>query len=179
MFTAHKKTKDRLQSYCIECGKIIKKQWRTNNKDRSDEYFSNYRKTNKDNIRLINKKYRKKYPEKEKLKSFLYKKNNPHKCSQWAMTRKARISYCCHADHNKNIEEVFHKMRYRLSKCVNIYYHVDHILPLTKGGFHHHGNLQVIPGKLNEMKGTSLEFQHPSLIHWTELPSHLLLNITR
>ena len=31
--------------------------------------------------------------------------------------------------------------------------HVDHIVPLTKGGLHKHTNLQVVPGSWNESKG--------------------------
>jgi 5-methylcytosine-specific restriction endonuclease McrA len=30
--------------------------------------------------------------------------------------------------------------------------HVDHIIPLNKGGLHHPDNLQILDGKLNDSK---------------------------
>lgn len=173
LFTKHSKAKDGLQSNCIPCGKLIKKKWRLDNKNKSDEYFANYR-SNKEHVHAIQKKNRQKYPEKEKLKTKTYKLNNPHKVSIWQQTRKAKLLNSIHPDHNKKMEEQLHLMRIRLSNCLGLYYHVDHILPLDKGGYHHHLNLQTIPGKLNEIKSTSLEYKHPSLIHWTALPNFLL-----
>ena len=35
-------------------------------------------------------------------------------------------------------------------------YHVDHIMPLARGGFHHQGNLQVIPARENLHKHTKI-----------------------
>ncbi len=37
-----------------------------------------------------------------------------------------------------------------------IQYHVDHIIPLSKGGWHHPDNLQVISGSDNVRKGTKV-----------------------
>ena len=35
-------------------------------------------------------------------------------------------------------------------------YHVDHIIPIAKGGLHHHDNLQIIPGWVNVRKHAQL-----------------------
>jgi len=35
-------------------------------------------------------------------------------------------------------------------------YHVDHIIPLAKGGLHHPDNLQVLPADLNLKKGAKV-----------------------
>ena len=32
-------------------------------------------------------------------------------------------------------------------------YHVDHVVPLARGGLHHPANLQVLPGRANQRKG--------------------------
>jgi hypothetical protein len=37
-------------------------------------------------------------------------------------------------------------------------YHVDHIIPLTEGGFHHPGNLQYLPAIINMKKGNNKQF---------------------
>jgi hypothetical protein len=41
----------------------------------------------------------------------------------------------------------------RVSNKLQIPFHVDHIVPLTKGGLHHPMNLQVVPAKWNIIKG--------------------------
>ena len=33
------------------------------------------------------------------------------------------------------------------------YYHVDHIIPLCKGGLHHENNLQILTAHQNQSKG--------------------------
>ena len=35
-------------------------------------------------------------------------------------------------------------------------YHVDHIYPIAKGGFHHPSNLQILPADMNLAKGAKL-----------------------
>ena len=65
-------------------------------------------------------------------------------------------------------------MKKRLEQCLDIKYNIDHILPTARGGYHHHLNLQVIPADINFKKNDNLEFRHPSLVHWTELPVFLL-----
>jgi HNH endonuclease. len=41
-------------------------------------------------------------------------------------------------------------------------YTVDHIIPLSKGGKHHRGNLQWLSHADNVAKGDSLDWHHPS-----------------
>lgn len=42
-------------------------------------------------------------------------------------------------------------------------YHVDHIIPLNKGGHHHENNLQYLPSKINMTKKDNLDFDDT---HW-------------
>lgn len=88
------------------------------------------------------------------------------------MKRKKRKTK--HPDFNDKIYKTFKLMRRRISECLGIPFDMDHIFPLSKGGLHHHGNIQVIPSKINARKAASLEYEHELLIHWTQLPDDIV-----
>ncbi len=46
----------------------------------------------------------------------------------------------------------FYEYRIRLQDKLGIPFHVDHIVPLSKGGLHHPSNLQVVPASWNRSK---------------------------
>ena len=123
---------------------------------------------------IDHKEHFKKYPEKRLNRQRKYSANNRNKVNLHSSKRRALKKNATHPDHDQNIEKTYVDMRIRLEDCLGIKYNVDHILPLTKGGYHHHGNLQTIPESLNDSKRANLKFRHPSLVHWTELPAFLL-----
>lgn len=49
----------------------------------------------------------------------------------------------------------------RVSKCMGIKWHVDHITPLRRGGLHSRPNMQIIPATWNKKKGAKLNFKLP------------------
>lgn len=48
-------------------------------------------------------------------------------------------------------------------------YHVDHIIPLAKGGLHHQDNLQYLEANENCRKGATTSFDKSKAIDWREL----------
>jgi len=56
----------------------------------------------------------------------------------------------------KKIEDFYKKAR-QLTEKTGISYHVDHVIPLSKGGLHHEDNLQVLTKVENCRKGNSLD----------------------
>lgn len=109
----------------------------------------------------------------------IWNSNNKHLKSIYQNKRRSIKLSQYHKRHDTEIEKVLSLMSSRITKCCGIVHNVDHILPLTAGGYHHHLNLQVIPATINFSKKNKLNFKHPSLIHWTELPDFLLDNIKR
>jgi len=101
------------------------------------------------------------------------KRKNSKKSTATQRRKKLKKKNAIHPDHNRKIEVVLDAMRERLQDCLGIPFELDHILPISKGGPHHHGNLQVIPKELNRLKSSCLDFVHPLLTHWTELPEFL------
>lgn len=55
----------------------------------------------------------------------------------------------------------FYAQAQRASKCVGVEFHVDHIVPLSKGGEHRASNLRVLPASLNRRKGACLPDELP------------------
>lgn len=162
----YRKNKEKISDYnrnrYIEKSEHIKKVakiWRQNNKEKVREIGRNYETNNKEKMR-------------EKRKRYV--SNNKDKISLKNSRRKALKKKSTHPDFNYNIYTVYYNMKNRLEQCLGIKYNIDHILPTAKGGYHHHLNLQVIPADINFKKNDNLEFRHPSLVHWTELPVFLL-----
>lgn len=50
----------------------------------------------------------------------------------------------------------FYKEAERLTEETGIIHHVDHIIPISKGGLHHQDNLQVLTKRENLSKGNKL-----------------------
>ena len=57
--------------------------------------------------------------------------------------------------------DAFYAEAKRLAEETGLDHHVDHILPIQKGGIHHPINLRVLPGSENCSKGAN--------IHWEEI----------
>ena len=58
------------------------------------------------------------------------------------------------------ISELY-KVATRVAKCLGIPFHVDHIVPLSKGGKHTPQNLQIVPAKWNLRKSNSNNALYP------------------
>jgi len=198
LFVKSNKTKHGIGSVCIECANKLsqirrdknskneqhikksieyRKEYRENNKERLKKYSGDYYSTHKKEMAKSGKMWRTKNGEYRKARDSAYRKNNKALCNTYVTKRRARLRYALHPDHNKFIEKVYQEMSLRLKDCTGIRFNVDHILPINSGGFHHHGNLQVVPASLNEGKGDRLDFTHPCFIHWTDLPNYLTVNV--
>lgn len=131
-----------ISEYC--CGReylLHKRLSYTNNKITKLQKMKVYYELNKDN--------RLKY-----LKS--WQKENRHKTAMYASTRRARIlnQTLCGTDFSM-IEDIYKKCQNK-TKTTGIPHHVDHIIPLSKGGKHHQDNLQIITARENLIKGSKL-----------------------
>jgi 5-methylcytosine-specific restriction endonuclease McrA len=63
------------------------------------------------------------------------------------------ISNC--TEEKGRVEKIY-KLRQLFTKATGVEYHVDHIWPLSKGGPHWSGNLQIITAEENLSKGDSM-----------------------
>jgi hypothetical protein len=125
-----------------EKGREISKLWRKKNPTKYKENLENWIKENPDKYKLITAKGNSKRRAAEK-------NNTPD------------------LTHNqKLIIETIYLQRIRLEKRLGIPFHVDHVIPISKGGLHIPSNLQVLPAKLNLKKNSrnSLRWEELQLI---------------
>jgi len=133
-----------------------RKQYYQKNRDKYSEYNKQYRQDNLDKM----KEYEKQYYQENREHYSEYKKKNREKYTANEMKRNAlKRDSIPEALLNCPIEkdrlEKTYKLRSLLSKATGVEYHVDHIWPLSKGGPHWSGNLQVITAEENLSKSDS------------------------
>ena len=150
--------------------KAKSKAWAIENREKSNASKREYELRNSEEIRKTKKKYREKNSERIKGKSKAYYEANRKKVKEYGKAyRKAN------KDKRTNLEARRRALKFRatirltkldkfvidemyeLSKIrteqTGYQWHVDHIMPLTKGGLHKPTNLQVVPGSWNLSKG--------------------------
>jgi len=140
------------------------KEYRANNLEESNKRQKTYRLKNKKKTKENNKNWRKNNKDRKQVSNNRYKTSKLESLSPL---------------HDPKIEFILLEMRTRISKCLKIPFAIDHIYPLNKGGLHHHQNLQVIPVSINSSKRDNLDYRHPSICHWTDLPENVLILIRK
>lgn len=86
---------------------------------------------------------------------------NPHKSLELSKRRKAAKKAAVPEDFNAKRTSMIYAWAKRVQKCLGIEMHVDHIVPLAKGGKHNYDNLQVLPAQLNMRKQDNEKYELP------------------
>ncbi len=139
--------------------------WRKRNPDKVKAYVSSdaivaYKKgwaeRNKHRILGYAAKWRSENREKSIESSLKWQSENPEAIrliwNRKSAKRKAIKLNRLHPDHNFEIERAMYSKARELYKATGIRYDVDHVIPLSKGGWHHHDNLQVLDHNTNSSK---------------------------
>lgn len=160
-FSKRKSTKDGLNYTCKACNREYYKKWHEENKEYKREYDRKYCEENKEHRREYTKKWREKNPEYKKnwyeqnkeqaLKSQKkWAKNNPHTVRATGQRRRARKKGATVGltDNERLALQIL------TEECILLGpgWHLDHIVPLSKGGKHHPDNLQIVRASYNQSK---------------------------
>lgn len=161
-------------SYCPPCNKEYKAEYYRKNKEKAAEWAREYYKVNTDTIKNKvkvwseenrdkvddkHKRWRKNNPDRFKKIQQKYRFSNRDKMADKEARRRANMKVDDLTEvQKKQIEDLYWlaKDLYAVSGQV---YHVDHILPIAKGGKHVPENLQILPDDLNLSKGSKLDVQ--------------------
>ena len=135
------------------------------NKEKILAYKKVYYAANKEKLGAINKAYKEANKEKISAYNKAYKEANkeklaPNKSSCEAKRRALKLKQLpihlrdCPQEKQRLIQ--IYKLRNILSKATGVQHHVDHMWPLSDGGPHWSGNLQVITAYENLSKSASV-----------------------
>lgn len=85
-----------------------------------------------------------------------YYRANPHiKRAQKSKRRAMLRNAICETADYMAIREIY-ALSKRLERITGLKYHVDHVVPLSKGGLHHQDNLVAMRSDYNEWKGDQI-----------------------
>ena len=157
--------KQRAAEYYQENRESIKarvKRRADDNPEKIKEYRKAHYESNKEAILAKNKEWRDSKP-REYHNEYLrnWKSKNRGKIIQSGKKRSIPMSKCLKLLDEQQVGTLnqFYNYANRISECVGIKHHVDHVLPLAGDGFtglHVPWNLQVIPATINLRKGNKL-----------------------
>lgn len=157
--------------------KAQKKEYTANSKDRRKAYLQSYNEKHKNKIKLSKSRYylenkqrfsearkewKRRNPDKVRFANQAYTKRNKDAVNSSTAKRRARKknatpSWLTDQDYS-NIRAVY-TMADRLSSCLGVKHHVDHIIPLDGKvvcGLHVPWNLRAIPAAINLKKADKI-----------------------
>lgn len=146
------------------------RQYYHNNKDRIKAQKKRYREENAEMISEKAREHRKANLERLRKRQREYYQHNKEIFFAHANKRRARKQSATHPDHDTEREAQMHKLARRLTRMTGEKWHVDHVVPLAQGGYHHHHNLQVIPAAWNLSKKADPFWEPDERPPWFRVP---------
>ncbi len=122
--------------------------WYAANKERKRAYDAKRRAEKRELYRAASKRHRQKHPGRKNATTAKRRADLANRLPPWATSDDCRV---------------FYEMAARVSKCLGIPHHVDHIVPLrgeTVSGLHVPWNLRVIPAAENLRKSNHYSLEH-------------------
>lgn len=111
--------------------------------------------------------------QKSKARSNKWGKMFPEKQNLRAAKRRALVRNAIHADHDPAIELAMRKQAEDLTRKTGIKHHIDHIIPISYGGPHHHKNLQILPDSVNFQKSSNPFWTSETYLDFRSVPQSL------
>ena len=133
--------------------------WRSRNPERKVESDRLYRENNREKRRVSGRAWHEANKKKINLKSADYRKNNPDKDVEYKHRRRARLSGASGGHSSEDIRGLLEQQNSRCEACrIRLAvkgkrkYHVDHMVPLSRGGSDDVSNLQLLCQTCNQRK---------------------------
>lgn len=157
-------TKDQFDKY-QDYHKNYNKKRHEENRDEAIERARNWVKANRERNNKSRRDYRNKniILFREKCAEYRNKARHLRIANQAKRRVSKKTTSILLTESQKKIIKCFYEQAQRLKNKLGINFHVDHIVPISKGGLHEPTNLQVLPEKINLSKNCHRVFK------WSEL----------
>lgn len=156
-----------------EKAKASAKAWYAANKEKAKATSSAYRIANRERRVEAARAWRAANNDRSKELTSFWKKRNPDKVKAQLAARRSRKFGQLHPKHDAKAELALCRLADSLTQSTGQNYHVDHIIPLACGGWHHHDNLQVLPAAENIRKKDNPFWELPGFKSWKDVPAEL------
>ncbi len=150
-FYPDKRNKNGLHAWCKIC-----------NREHSRIHSKEWRKANPVQAREIYKRNHEKYKQRERIRRKAYVKVNAPKYAANTRNRRAKLRQ---ADGSHDADDIRHQYEAQKGKCywcgekVGKTYHVDHVIPIDRGGDNYPSNLVIACATCNESKSNKLPIE--------------------
>jgi len=146
---------------CLGCKRESERRWSKANPEKAREISRRWNKANPEKTRESSRLWREANPERQREGVRRWAKANPEKKREIAHRRRARLEgNGVYAVTEKDMRRLLLQpcAHSHLSPC-NGDMHVDHVIPVSRGGSHGIGNLQTLCQRHNTSKKARLEVE--------------------
>lgn len=135
-----------LKYECKPCARAAVAEYRKANKEKIKQSESDYKDTNRERVQAYNQEYYARNPEHHRQRSTKWRIEHPERRAEQENNRRALKRGAEGAHTPQDIEQLKRGQNNRCWYCgadLSDGYHIDHFVPLSKGGANQPGNLRL------------------------------------
>jgi hypothetical protein len=153
-----------------EKNRQIMREWLKTNRGRLREMSRDWKRRNPERTREQDRKWKRENRQWALERNKRWKKANPEKVRAFYQRRYGKHKGLLHPMHDRKQEVRLARECIRRKKKTGVAYVVDHIIPLSRGGWHHHLNLQILTRRMNSSKIADPFWEQKGFKSWRDVP---------